>query len=265
MKPSTTRARALAGWGGAVLCWIGVWQLAYWWIDQDLLLASPGATFLRLAQLLAQGETWGILFGSFCKISAGFLLGMGVGVLLGILTAFFAPARRLVQLPMAIIQAAPVASFVILALVWIRGTNLSIFIAFLMVMPMIWTSVHQGILSADPLLLEAAHAYRLSRWTVARVLYLPAVLPYLLSACRVAMGFAWKAGIAGEVIAIPQGAIGTQLYDAKVRLETVDLFAWTAIVVILSVVIEKLLTRGLERLARRGSRERRKTGDPVRP
>ena len=231
--------------------WLAAWQLAYRWVGQDLLLASPGATLGRVAQLLATGETWGIILGSFLKISAGFLLGMGVGILLGILTAFFAPARRLVQLPMAIIQAAPVASFVILALVWIRGTNLSVFISFLMVMPMIWTSVHQGILSADPLLLEAARAYRLSRGTVARVLYLPAAVPYLLSACRVAMGFAWKAGIAGEVIAIPHGAIGTQLYDAKVRLETVDLFAWTAIVVILSVVIEKLLTRLLERLARR--------------
>lgn len=251
MKASTTRSRTLGGWAAAILFWLLVWQLAYWWVDQDLLLASPGDTLGRLVQLLLEGETWAIILSSFLKISAGFLLGTVVGALLGILTAFLPPARPLVKLPMAIIQAAPVASFVILALVWIRGTNLSVFIAFLMVMPMIWTSVHQGLLSADPLLLEAARVYRLSRGTVARVLYLPAVAPYLLSACRVAMGFAWKAGIAGEVIAIPHGAIGTQLYDAKVRLETVDLFAWTAIVVILSVVIEKLLTRLLERLARR--------------
>ena len=150
----------------------------------------------------------------------------------GIITARWKPIYQLIQLPMNIIKATPVASFVILALIWISGKNLSVFIAFLMVLPMVWSSVDQGLKSADPQLLEAAKTYRLSRLQTARAVYVPAVLPYLLSVSRVAVGFAWKSGIAGEVIAIPKDSIGTQLYDAKVYLETTDLFAWTVVIVL---------------------------------
>ena len=71
------------------------------------------------------------------------------------------------------------------------------------------------------------------------------------AAVTTGVGFAWKSGIAGEVIAIPKDAIGTQLYDAKVYLETTDLFAWTVVIVVLSVLIEKLFTRIIQSAARK--------------
>lgn len=230
-------------WAGVGLFWLIVWQLAYYGVGRDLLLASPIAVFKRLGQLLVTAGFWQIIASSFYKIMTGFLLGLAVGTMLGVVTAKWKTAYQLLQLPMNIIKATPVASFVILALVWISGRNLSIFIGFLMVLPMVWSSVDQGLKSADVQLLEAAKTYRLTKWQTARAVYIPAVLPYFLSVCRVAMGFAWKAGIAGEVIAIPKNAIGTQLYDAKVYLETTDLFAWTVVIVILSVVIEKAFTK----------------------
>lgn len=238
-----------AGWAGVGLFWLIVWQLAYYGVGRDLLLASPIAVLKRLGQLVITAEFWQIIGSSFYRIMAGFLLGLLLGTLLGAFTARWNLAYRLLQLPMSIIKATPVASFVILALVWISGRNLSVFIGFLMVLPMVWSSVHQGLKSADEQLLEAAQTYRLSKWQTIRVVYIPAVLPYFLSVCRVAMGFAWKAGIAGEVIAIPKNAIGTQLYDAKVYLETTDLFAWTVVIVVLSVMIEKVFTKLVEMAA----------------
>ncbi len=139
------------------------------------------------------------------------------------------------------IKSTPVASFVILALVWIKGENLSTFIAFLMVLPVIWQSVHTGLGSADPELLEMARVYRFSRGKKLRYLYLPAALPYLISAMRVGLGFSWKSGIAGEVIAIPSQAIGTQLYNAKIYLDMPGLFAWTIVIILLSAAIERVV------------------------
>ncbi len=243
--------KKLAGWAGVLLFWLLVWQLAYRAVGRDLLLASPLAVFQRIVELGATAEFWRIIGTSFFRIMAGFLLGLVVGSLLGAITFRSRAIYRLVQLPMSIVKATPVASFVILALIWISGKNLSTFISFLMVAPMVWSNVDQGLRSADPQLLEAAHLYRLSRWQTVRAVYIPAVLPYFLSVCRVAMGFAWKSGIAGEVIAIPKDAIGTQLYDAKVYLQTTDLFAWTVVIVILSVVIEKTLTLIVQTIARR--------------
>ncbi len=234
-------------WTCVLVFWLIVWQIAYCFVGRDLLLASPFAVFLRIVELVKTTGFWRIIGTSFGRIMAGFLLGVLAGTVLGVLSAVWRLVDQLLRLPMSIIKATPVASFVILALVWISGKSLSTFIAFLMVLPMVYQNVQQGIKSADPLLLEATKSYRLSRIKTAHAVYLPAAMPYFLSACRVALGFAWKAGIAGEVIAIPRDTIGTQLHNAKIYLETTDLFAWTVVIVVLSVLIEKLFTWLLEK------------------
>lgn len=225
--------------------WLSVWQaahlLVYAGMGTSLLLPSPAETFLRLRELLGEPSFYSIIGHTFLRIFTGFLLGTAVGCVLGGLTAFSPLLYRFFALPMNAIKSTPVASFVILALVWIKGENLSTFIAFLMVLPVIWQSVHTGLQSADPELLEMARVYRFSRGKKLRYLYLPAALPYLISAMRVGLGFSWKSGIAGEVIAIPSQAIGTQLYNAKIYLDMPGLFAWTIVIILLSAAIERVV------------------------
>lgn len=216
-------------------------MLVYAGMGTSLLLPSPAETFLRLRQLLGDPSFYSIIGHTFLRIFSGFLLATAAGCILGGLTAFSPLLYRFFALPMNAIKSTPVASFVILALVWIKGENLSTFIAFLMVLPVIWQSVHTGLGSADPELLEMARVYRFSRGKKLRYLYLPAALPYLISAMRVGLGFSWKSGIAGEVIAIPSQAIGTQLYNAKIYLDMPGLFAWTIVIILLSAAIERVV------------------------
>jgi len=219
--------------------WLLLWQLAAAAVDEELLLPAPLPVLRRMAALLFQGEFWGSCAHSLGRVLLGFLLGVVAGCGLAVVTAAVPPARSFLSPAMAAVKATPVASFVILALVWIRGSNLSVFISFLMVLPMVWQNVSQGIAAADPTLLEMAAVYRLSRGARLRAVYLPAVLPHLLSALRVGLGFAWKAGIAGEVIAIAPGSIGLRLYTAKTSVEMPDLFAWTGYIILLSTALER--------------------------
>lgn len=241
MKTSTTWAKSLGVKIGGAAIWLLLWQWAYLAVGEDLLLVSPLSVVGRLGELVTTGGFWQTVGTSFGRIGLGFLLGVGAGTLLAVVTAASPLLYTFFSLPMGIIKATPVASFVILALVWVSGRNLSIFISFLMVLPLVWGNVHEGILQTDPQLLEMGRVYRLSRPAVARSIYLPQVLPYFLAAVKVAMGFAWKSGIAGEVLAIPAHSIGTELYNAKIYLETVDLFAWTAVVILLSLLIERAM------------------------
>ena len=194
-------------------------MLVYAGMGTSLLLPSPAETFLRLRQLLGDPSFYSIIGHTFLRIFSGFLLGTAAGCILGELTAFSPLLYRFFALP----------------------KNLSTFIAFLMVLPVIWQSVHTGLGSADPELLEMARVYRFSRGKKLRYLYLPAALPYLISAMRVGLGFSWKSGIAGEVIAIPSQAIGTQLYNAKIYLDMPGLFAWTIVIILLSAAIERVV------------------------
>ena len=202
---------------------------------------GPIQTLTRLWSLLGQRTTWQAIAFTFSRIGLGFFLAFVLALILAGLAAAFPWAEVLLGPYVLAIQSVPVASFIVIALLWLSGKRLSTFISFLMVLPVIWQSVHTGLGSADPELLEMAQVYRFSRGKKLRYLYLPAALPYLISAMRVGLGFSWKSGIAGEVIAIPSQAIGTQLYNAKIYLDMPGLFAWTIVIILLSAAIERVV------------------------
>ena len=162
-----------------------------------------------------------------------------LGVLLGFLTARYRVLHDILSPLLSVIKATPVASFIILALVWITRSGLPAFISGLMVMPILWSNIEEGILHIDKELLEMAQVFRLPRTKIIGKIVIPSVLPYFAAALRTSLGLAWKAGIAAEVLATPKGTIGQSLFDAKVLLETTDLFAWTLTVILLSIVLEK--------------------------
>ena len=84
-----------------------------------------------------------------------------------------------------------------------------------------------------------------------RGIYLPAVLPYFRSAVSLGLGLCWKSGAAAEVIGLPAGSIGEALYTAKVYFQTGDLFAWTAVIVTVSVIFERLFLRLVDAAVRK--------------
>ncbi len=220
-------------------------------VGLELLLPSPASTALRIGQLALTAEFWAAIGRSFLHIMLGWLAGTLLGAALALATAKSAALRAVFSPMMSVVKATPVASFVMLAFVWIRAERLPAFCTFLMVLPIVWANIHEGLASADGELLEMARAFKLRRSAVWRTIRLPALLPHIFGALRVSLGFAWKAGVAAEVIAPAAKSIGSALYDAKVYLETVDTFAWTAVLIALSVLFEKLCAAALSRIAER--------------
>lgn len=212
-------------------------------LDNQLLMVSPLAVAERLWQLGGTWDFWLTVGISFWRVLLGYLIGTGAGALLGALGGRFSAVHSLLSPMLTVVKAAPVTSFVILALVWIKSYNLSIFVSFLVVFPPVYMSVYNGLREVDRRLLEVARVYRFSRWKTLRLCYLPAIAPLFRTAVSTAVGFAWKAGIAGEVLALPREGIGTMLRDAKVYLETLDVFCWTAVTILLSLLVERLVLR----------------------
>lgn len=225
----------------AIVFWLAVWQAVYWLTGQEILVVSPAQAFTRLFTLTGNLSFWAISLSSLGRILLGFLAALAVGVLLAALTCKFLLVHAIFQPAISVIKATPVASFIILALVWIRSGNVPAFISFLMVLPIVWANVSQGISSTDRQLLEVARLFRFRPMQTFRRVYLPSVLPSFMSAFTTGLGFAWKSGVAAEVIANTKNSIGGQIYESKIYLETADLFAWTIVVILLSVIFEKLL------------------------
>lgn len=241
---------------GAVAVWLLLWQLASMAVGLPLLLPSPLAVLLRLGQLCTGADFWLTVASSLLRILLGFLLGVLFGTVLAGLCWRFRLIDALARPLLGVLKSTPVASFIILALVWVKTTWLATVISFIMVLPLIYANVREGIDSADRQLLEMAQVFRLSRRKTFRYCYLPAILPFFLSAISSALGFAWKSGIAAEVLGRPARAIGSQIYDSKIYLETPDLFAWTLVVILLSVLLERLAVRFVRWAGKRSMRVR---------
>lgn len=237
-----------------MLFWIGVWQIISMVVDLELLLPSPYSTVKRLLELMLTKEYYLIILRSLLRVMLGTLAAVILGVILGIASAKVKLVHDILSPLMTVIKAIPVASFIILLLLWIGADILPAVISSLIVLPIVWHNIETGILRTDKELLEMARVYRMGKWNRIMHIYAPSAFPYFTASLKSSLGLSWKAGIAAEVLAVPVLAIGTQIRDAKFYLETLDLFAWTLTVIILSLIIEKLIIFGIGKLFSRKKR-----------
>ncbi len=246
-RPAASRLRTC----GIILFWLILWQVCACLIHNNILLVGPLEVIRALAALLGESDFWLSVATSFAKISIGFLIAFLLGIILGWM-AFCLPFLQEFLAPVMIfLKSVPVASFVILALIWAGSKNLSVLIAFLVVVPIIYVNTIAGLESTDPKLLEMARVFSIRGWRKIRFLYWPALLPYLTSACRSALGMSWKSGVAAEVIGVPDNTIGEGLYMAKIYLDTAGLFAWTLVIILASGLFERLFLLLLAQTGRR--------------
>lgn len=236
----------------ATAFWVAVWQgLALWLGHGGLLLATPGQTVQALVQLMPMAEFWRRIAFSALRIFTGFLLAMVCGLALGAVGARWHWFEVLVSPVMQLIRAMPVASFVILALLWVSGKNLSIVVSFTHVLPVIYAGTLGGIVDTDPQLVEMARVYRLPLIRRLRYIWLPGVFPSFCESCIAAMGMCWKSGVSAEVIGLPDHSVGDALYRAKITLSTPEVFAWTLVIVLLSAALSSLAAAALRQIKRR--------------
>jgi NitT/TauT family transport system permease protein len=235
---SNKKKRTVRLW--TVAAWLVIWHVLSMYIGHEILLVSPISVVHRLTQLIQEAGFWRSVLFSFQRITTGFLLATVSGVFFAALSARFQRIEEFLAPAILFAKATPVASFTILVLIWVSSRNLSVVISFIMVLPIIYTSVLNGIRNADSKLLEMADVFRIPTYRRILFIYVPQVLPFFESACLVGLGMCWKAGIAAEVIGKPSGSIGEALYMAKVYFATPDLFAWTLTIIVISIVFERL-------------------------
>lgn len=254
MKKASNKTTAFLYRLSAVLLWLFVWQAAAMALSQPLLLSSPVSVIQRFFALLQEKLFYRALLFSFSRIALGALMGLILGVMLAFLAARLRIAEFLLQPLMLTVRTVPVASFIILALMFLSSRELSVFISFLMVLPIVYANLLQG-LKAIPLdMTEMARMYQLSPLRRLLLVDLPHIKSHLLSGASTALGMAWKSGVAAEVIGIPTGSIGENLYQSKVYFDTSSLLAWTVVIVLISVLFEKavllVIKSGYRRLER---------------
>jgi len=233
---------------GIILFWIAVWEILALIIGNDIIFCSPAGVIKALFSLLKTGSFYETVLTSFLRIIAGFLIALVSGIFVAIAAYRNETFRAFMDVPVRLVKSIPVASFIILVLLWVRSAGLSTVIAFLTVFPVIYINILNSLSKTDKKLIEMAEIFEIKKSDRIRYIYMEEFLPGLKSAISIGLGFCFKSGIAAEVIGLPERTIGSRLYESKLYLMTDELFAWTAVVIFISVGFEKLVMKLMENI-----------------
>ncbi len=225
---------------GIALFWLILWQVLAALVHNPVLLVGPWETLRALAWMLPTGEFWQALGSSLLHILGGFLLGAVLGLALAFLAYLKPFFRDLLSPVIGVMKAVPVVSFVVLVLIWAGSRGLSLYVTAVVVLPILYLNTLEGLLGTDRKLLELAEVYQMTFPARLRGIWMPQLRPHLLGALELAVGMAWKSGVAAEVIGQPLGSLGNSLYRAKIYLETDKVLAISAVTALLSWGLGKL-------------------------
>lgn len=243
--------------------WLAVWQVAALWTDNDILLAGPvkvlGALFEMAGKPFVQLFTgapeadfyfYEVCWSSLKRILLGFVMAFAAGSAFGALSFRFPFVRDLGEPALAVMKSIPVASFVVLLLIWQGSENLSVWISFFVAFPNLCVSARNGLEHADPKLKEMAEVFGIRGIRSAVFIYRPPLLRFLRAGMEVCVGMAFKSGVAAEVIGVPDYSVGERIYVSKIYLDTPGLFAWTISLILISFAVERLILWGIGLLER---------------
>ncbi len=228
---------------GSTFIWVLLWHIAASVANKNLLfkIPLPIETLKVFLELAKTNDFWFAVGSSLFHIITGFVLAVILGLVCGLLSGssnafkiFTGPISRL-------IRSMPVAALIILAWLWIPSTAIPSFIAFLMVFPIVWLQIETALLSIDPKLIEMAQVFGMGKIAIIKNVKAPYVLPALRNATVTGLGFAWKSGVAAEVICNPTGSIGALLSGAKNNLLYGEVFAIVLTIIILSLIMENVI------------------------
>ncbi len=236
----------LAPWIVPILLLVS-WQIAaqVGWLSSRI-LPAPSAIASAFWQLTASGELAVHAQKSLLRASAGFVLGGGLGLLLGLLTGSFKSAETLLDTTIQMVRNIPALALIPLVILWFGIDEWAkLFLVSIGVFFPVYLNTFHGIRSVDPALIEMARSYGLTGWRLYRHVILPGALPSILVGVRFSMGLVWVLLIVAETISAQSG-IGFMTMNAREFLQT-DI---VLVGILLYAVLGKLadvLSRTLER------------------
>ncbi|MFT9496561.1 ABC transporter permease [Anaerosolibacter sp.] len=217
------------------------WKVVSLIIDKEILVPSPEKTFIEIINIIQSAYFIPSLVNTLKRALVGFIMAVGIGIFLGMMGGLFKPIYYLLRPIVLVNKAVPTMAMILLALIWLESEKAPVLVGFVVIFPIIYENVVQGIRNVDVKLIEMMKIYDVSRWDMIKELYIPSMRTYLYGAMTAAMGLNLKIIIAAEVLSQPRISMGTSFQIEKVNLNTAGVFAWSLITIVLAGVLEQTL------------------------
>lgn len=242
MKRFITKKRLLNI--ASVLFLLALWKILALYFHSAFIIPQPEDTFLTVLQLFTDKDFLVVAGSTVLRGLVGFIISFFLGLVTGIFAGISPGFNAFITPLLVTVRSVPVISLILLALIWFDPGTVPVFIALLTMFPFICTNVSDGIRSVDPGLVEMAVFYKVNKRRIITGVYLPAIVPFIISGASSAMGIGWRAIIIGEVLSQPVYGIGTRMQIAQTFLNVDAVIAWTLIAILISFVFEKMIRWG---------------------
>ena len=181
------------------------------------------------------------------RVVSGFLFATLIGTPLGLALGSSKMLARFFEPILAVFNTVSSAIWAIFAIIWFGISDATtVFVVFMTAMPLILTNVWQGAQTVDPLYVNLARSFRMSRLQILRKIHLPTILPYFFSGARLAFGFGWRVSLVAETLGASDG-IGYRLRQAADLVQSDQVFAWTLLLIVQMLLLEAGGIKPLER------------------
>lgn len=241
-------ARKVLNYTISILSILILWLVLAKYIKAPLILPEPFLVFKQICSLAVTAGFWNAFLYTFLRVISAFLISIAAGIFLGFLCASSEFWKDFFELPLALIRTTPVIAVILTALFWFKSGTVPVFVAVLMTLPVVTTSVCTGLCMSEKELLFMAKVYSLSNKQILINIKIPNAVPFFLDAIENTFGLCWKVVVAGEVISLPKKALGSMMSEAQIHLETATVIAVTILLVILSFILQKIMKLFVEKI-----------------
>jgi NitT/TauT family transport system permease protein len=225
----------------SVITLIILWKIISMILAKEILVPSPESTLSETLKIMGAPQFIPSVLNTIKRALISFVIALGSGLGLGMLAGFFKPLYYLFRPVVLMHKAVPTMAMILLALIWLESERAPILVGFVVIFPVIYESVVQGIRNVDRKLVEMTNIYKIGTLDRLKDLYLPSIRSYLYGAMSAAMGLNLKIIIAAEVLSQPVLSMGTSLQIEKSNLNTAGVFAWALITIFIAGILEQAL------------------------
>jgi ABC-type nitrate/sulfonate/bicarbonate transport system permease component len=208
-------------------------------IVQSVNWPAFSVVIVALVRGVFEGDLGAVIGATLWRVVRGYAIGSCIGIIIGFCIALWRPVRLTIEPTLEILRTIP-ATAVIPPLIFIFGLGdpLKLFIiAFAVMFPVALNTI-TGVASIDPIYLQVARTFGLSRLrTFYRVIF-PATLPFIMAGLRTSLGLALIVAVVAEMIA-GGGGVGAHLLDMQFALRAPDMYAGILLLAIVAYLINQ--------------------------
>ena len=226
------------------------WELYARALNNPLLLPTFGATVSAFLNGIASGELLVKAGTSLRVLLIGYAAGIACAALLTLVAITTRAGTDLLELLTSMFNPLPAIALLPLALIWFGLGYGSI--VFVIVHSVLWSvalNTHSGFLSVSNTLRMVGRNYGLTGVRYVAAILIPAAFPSILTGLKIGWAFAWRTLIAAELVfgvSSGSGGLGWFIYENKNQLEIPNVFAGLFTVIVIGLIVENVVFRGIE-------------------